>query len=89
MFGGWKKRGESYLAKYLVREGRPECFRAQTALAALAGFDCKVKGVAVESGFTEAIKFCQQELSKPNCRSCSSTVKRRSAVVESAVFALN
>jgi len=52
-----------YLAKYLAKQGRPECFQGKRLWAATGPFKhCKVKDVEVSSSFTEAVKFCQAEL---------------------------
>ena len=57
------KAGAKYLAKYLTKQGRPECFEGKRLWAAFGAFcHCKVKDVEVTSDFTEAVKFCQQEL---------------------------
>ena len=52
------KEGAGYLAKYLAKQGRSECFQGKRLCLSFGPFEhCKVKDVEVESNFTEAVWF--------------------------------
>ncbi len=57
------REGADYLAKYLTKQDRDEWLQHKRLWTCFGRFEhTKVKDIIVESDFTRAVKFCQQEL---------------------------
>jgi hypothetical protein len=57
------REGANYLAKYLTKQGRTAWLKHKRLWTAFGPFrHTRIKDIEVESNFTRAIKFCQQEL---------------------------